>query len=89
MTRSPVRKDNPLTNPFDNPDGRFLVLRNDEGQYSLWPVFADVPLGWHVTHGPAGRQSCVDHVEANWTDMRPKSLIEAMSEDGANGASVS
>ncbi|MDX6432946.1 MAG: hypothetical protein QOE54_5312, partial [Streptosporangiaceae bacterium] len=23
-------------------------------------------------------QACLDHIEANWTDMRPKSLIEAM-----------
>ena len=28
------------TNPFDDEDGSFLVVRNDEGQYSLWPEFA-------------------------------------------------
>jgi MbtH protein len=67
-----------MTNPFDDPDGTFKVLVNDENQYSLWPDFADVPAGWTVVHGPATRQSCLDHVEANWTDMRPKSLIEAM-----------
>lgn len=31
------------TNPFDDNEGRFLVLVNDEGQHSLWPSFADVP----------------------------------------------
>jgi MbtH protein len=67
-----------MTNPFDNPDGTFKVLVNDEGQHSLWPDFADVPAGWVVVHGPADRQACLDYVEANWTDMRPKSLIEAM-----------
>lgn len=51
---------------------------NDEGQYSLWPEFADVPDGWAVVSGPDGRQECLDYVNANWTDMRPKSLIEAM-----------
>jgi MbtH protein len=34
------------TNPFEDPDAEYLVLINDEGQHSLWPVFADVPDGW-------------------------------------------
>lgn len=67
-----------MTNPFDNQDATFTVLTNEEGQHSLWPDFADVPAGWKVVHGPATRQSCVDYVEQKWTDMRPKSLIQAM-----------
>lgn len=66
-----------MSNPFDDADGQFSVLVNDEGQHSLWPEFAEVPAGWNVVHGPADRQSCLDHVEANWTDLRPKSLQEA------------
>jgi MbtH protein len=65
-----------MTNPFENPDGVYLVLVNDENQHSLWPEFAEVPAGWQVVHGPGSRQSCLDYVERNWTDMRPKSLIE-------------
>nr|WP_055501588.1 MbtH family protein [Nonomuraea pusilla] len=67
-----------MTNPFEDPDGTYLVLVNDEGQHSLWPSFVDVPAGWTVVHGQDTRQACLDYVEANWTDMRPKSLIEAM-----------
>ncbi|ONI81175.1 MbtH family protein [Actinosynnema sp. ALI-1.44] len=67
-----------MTNPFDDPDGTFKVLVNDEGQHSLWPEFADVPAGWTVVHGPDTRQACLDHVESNWTDMRPNSLIQSM-----------
>ncbi|AQA24622.1 MULTISPECIES: MbtH family protein [Rhodococcus] len=70
-----------MSNPFDDEDGQFLVLVNDEGQHSLWPMFAQVPAGWVEVHGPTSRQECVDYVEANWTDMRPKSLIEAMAGD--------
>ncbi|RSM89582.1 MbtH family protein [Kibdelosporangium aridum] len=66
-----------MTNPFDDQDGTFKVLVNDEGQHSLWPDFADVPAGWNVVHGPAARQECLDYVESNWTDMRPNSLIQA------------
>nr|WP_042191548.1 MbtH family protein [Kibdelosporangium sp. MJ126-NF4]CEL20148.1 MbtH protein [Kibdelosporangium sp. MJ126-NF4]CTQ97373.1 MbtH protein [Kibdelosporangium sp. MJ126-NF4] len=66
------------TNPFDDPDGTFHVLVNDEGQHSLWPSFADVPSGWTVAVRETDRQSALDYVERNWTDMRPKSLIRAM-----------
>ncbi|MEK2479513.1 MbtH family protein [Streptomyces noursei] len=67
-----------MTNPFDDPEGTFLVLVNDEGQHSLWPEFADVPAGWVVAFGPDKQQPCLEYVEQNWTDMRPKSLIAAM-----------
>lgn len=65
-----------MTNPFDDEDGRFFVLVNDENQHSLWPTFMEVPAGWRVVHGEADRASCLDYVEANWTDMRPRSLVE-------------
>jgi MbtH protein len=68
-----------MTNPFDDESGSFIVLVNDEGQHSLWPIFADVPAGWVNKFGPESRQSCLQYVEENWTDMRPKSLIAAMS----------
>ena len=69
-----------MTNPFEDPDASFVVLVNDEGQHSLWPVLVDVPDGWRVVFGEAGRQECLDFIEGSWTDMRPKTLIEAMEE---------
>jgi MbtH protein len=66
------------TNPFEDEDGRYLVLVNDEGQHSLWPVFADVPAGWLVAFGEDSRAACLEYVETHWTDMRPKSLIAQM-----------
>ncbi|MFI5735098.1 MbtH family protein [Kribbella sp. NPDC051587] len=69
-----------MTNPFDDPDGVFLVLVNHENQHSLWPEFAAVPDGWTCVHGPASRVECLEYVEREWTDLRPKSLIEAMGE---------
>lgn len=69
------------TNPFDDDNGAFFVLVNDEDQHSLWPVFADIPAGWRVVHGEASRAACLDYVEKNWTDLRPKSLRGAMAED--------
>ena len=72
-----------MSNPFENEDGRYYALVNDEGQHSLWPTFADVPAGWQIAFGEDNRQACLDFVEQNWTDMRPKSLIAAMDQDRA------
>jgi uncharacterized protein YbdZ (MbtH family) len=78
----PLRLDdleNPVSiNPFDDDNGSFLVLVNDEEQHSLWPVFADVPAGWRVVYGEADRAACLDYIEQNWTDIRPKSLRERL-----------
>ncbi len=71
------------TNPFDDENGTFYALVNDEGQYSLWPSFAAVPEGWTVEYGEADRASCLDHIETSWTDMRPRSLIDHMRSDRA------
>ncbi len=67
-----------MSNPFEDDDASYLVLRNAEGQYSLWPSFAEVPAGWETVYGEADRRSCVDHVNEHWVDMRPNSLIAAM-----------
>ncbi|MFF0740411.1 MbtH family protein [Streptomyces sp. NPDC004111] len=67
-----------MTNPFEDQEASYLVLVNPEEQYSLWPVFVDVPEGWEIAFGEASRQDCLDYVERTWTDMRPKSLVDAM-----------
>lgn len=65
------------TNPFEDENGSYLVLVNDENQHSLWPADIDVPAGWRTTFGPAARAACLEHIETHWTDMRPASLIRA------------
>lgn len=75
------------SNPFDDQDGRFYVLVNTEEQYSLWPTFAEVPAGWRtIFGGPDGtdRDSALQFVEENWTDMRPLSLREQMERSTAD-----
>ncbi|MRD45573.1 MbtH family NRPS accessory protein, partial [Bacillus thuringiensis] len=42
-------------------------------QYSLWPAFLDVPIGWNVVHKEASRNDCLQYVENNWEDLNPKS----------------
>lgn len=64
-------------NPFEDPEGTYYALINDQDQYSLWPETVAVPQGWTVAHGPADRQSCLDHIESHWTDLRPAGVPRA------------
>ncbi|MEU8585099.1 MbtH family protein [Streptomyces abikoensis] len=64
-------------NPFDDPDGVFVVLVNDEDQYSLWPAHVTVPAGWHEAHPRADRATCLAWIDATWTDLRPGTLRTA------------
>jgi uncharacterized protein YbdZ (MbtH family) len=73
------------SNPFDDDNATFLVLVNDEEQRSLWPTLADVPAGWRVVYGDADRAACLDYVEQNWTDIRPKGLRERVAQVRAAG----
>jgi MbtH protein len=66
-----------VSNPFDDNEASFHVLVNDEEQYSLWPVPVPVPAGWTVALRDRPRDECVAYVDATWTDMRPRSLVEA------------
>jgi len=68
------------SNPFEDPGGTYLVLVNDEGQHSLWPSFVAVPAGWTVALDESSRDACLDYVNANWTDLRPRSLIRSMDD---------
>jgi uncharacterized protein YbdZ (MbtH family) len=67
-----------VTNPFEDENGTFHVLINDEGQHSLWPTFVEVPQGWTIILESTTRAACLEFINRNWTDMRPNSLIERM-----------
>ena len=66
-------------NPFDDEAGTFSVLVNDEGQHSLWPSFAEVPDGWTVALAETDRAACLAYIEREWTDLRPRSLRDALA----------
>jgi uncharacterized protein YbdZ (MbtH family) len=73
-----------MTNPFEDDKSEYVVVINKEEQYSLWPAFKEIPAGWSATGTRGSRQVCLEWIEQVWTDMRPKSLREAM--DGARNA---
>ncbi|WP_325948319.1 MbtH family protein [Pseudomonas putida] len=67
---------------LDNPDTRFLVVINDEQQYSIWPSYKAVPQGWRSVGQEGSKQECLTYIESVWTDMRPLSLRQAMQANG-------
>jgi MbtH protein len=67
-----------MTNPFEDENGIYHVLINDEGQYSLWPSFIDVPDGWTIIRKSDSRAACLEFINRNWTDMRPNQKYEGI-----------
>jgi MbtH protein len=61
------------------PPDHHRVLVNHEEQYSLWPAHLAVPAGWTDIGVEGTEAECCAWVDAHWTDMRPKSLREALA----------
>lgn len=78
-----------MGNPFDDQQGSFYALVNEEGQYSLWPAFADIPRGWRAAYGADTRTACLNYIAQAWTDMRPKSLVSQSQAVSSQGVSIS
>ena len=61
-------------------DGRrYLVVVNDEEQYSIWAADQEIPSGWRAEGTEGDRAHCLDHINRVWTDMRPRSVREYLS----------
>lgn len=67
----------------DQEPGPFLVLVNDEEQYSLWQKRIRVPDGWRIVGPEGSKEECLAFIEATWLDMRPLSLRIAMDGESA------
>ncbi|PAJ79797.1 MbtH family protein [Burkholderia ubonensis] len=70
-----------MTQDDDEDPTRYLVVVNDEQQYSLWPAHAVMPPGWSGTGFEGDRAACLAHIREVWTDMRPQSLRRALGGD--------
>ena len=64
---------------LDNPNTTFSVVVNSEEQYSIWPEYKDIPAGWNEAGKQGNKEECLSWIKDNWTDMRPKSLQDAMA----------
>jgi MbtH protein len=53
---------------------QYIVVINHEEQYSIWPDFKEIPLGWKDANFRGAKAACLEHINTVWTDMRPLSL---------------
>lgn len=72
----------------ENDTTTYNVVVNGEEQYSIWPTYRDLPLGWQAVGVSGTKAECLAHIKEVWTDMRPLSLRQKMSEDAAGDAPV-
>ena len=63
-----------MANPFENENGSYYSLINEEGQYSLWPTFVALPKGWTAVYGPGSRAACLKIIEQKWANIQPNKL---------------
>jgi MbtH protein len=56
----------------------YVVVVNDEEQYSLWPSGRELPLGWQEAGKTGTKDECMAYIRDMWTDMRPLSLRQQM-----------
>jgi MbtH protein len=60
-------------------DRRYLVVLNDEEQYSIWWADRDLPAGWHQEGTEGTKAECLERIGQVWTDLRPASLRRRMA----------
>lgn len=59
----------------DTQDTReYLVVLNDEEQYSIWFAGRDIPDGWRAEGKRGIKAECLTYIDEAWTDMRPLSI---------------
>jgi uncharacterized protein YbdZ (MbtH family) len=58
----------------------YKVVMNHEEQYSIWPDYKEIPLGWNDVGKSGLKPECLAYVKEVWTDMRPLSLRKHMEE---------
>ncbi|MFJ9846022.1 MbtH family protein [Kitasatospora sp. NPDC101155] len=62
----------------------YLVVLNDEVQYSIWWADRALPDGWQAGGTSGTKQECLTRIGEVWTDMRPLSLRDRMAAAAAN-----
>lgn len=56
----------------------YVVVMNDEEQYSIWPKKKTIPDGWRPAGQEGLKAECLSYIDRVWTDMRPLSLRRKM-----------
>ena len=69
------------TDNIDWQSGTLRVVRNDVGQYSIWPTVSAMPQGWYETEMSGSKADCLEYIERHWS---PDDLIGQLPEHPDN-----
>lgn len=59
-----------VPNPTD--EGTYQVVRNAEGQFSIWPSERDLLDGWSAVGVSGSRTTCLEYILQQWEKFRPQ-----------------
>lgn len=62
---------------------RYIIVINEEDQYSIWLTDHDMPRGWRAEGTEGTRTECLERIGQVWTDMRPRSVREYLAGQGS------
>lgn len=47
-------------------DGLLNVVCNDRGEYSIWPIDREVPIGWRTVGVSGKKDECLNYIKETW-----------------------
>jgi MbtH protein len=59
----------------------YVVLINEEEQYSLWLSHKAIPDGWKTTGVSGTKAECVEYVDNVWKDITPLSVRQRLAKE--------
>ncbi|MES2207682.1 MAG: MbtH family NRPS accessory protein [Pseudomonadota bacterium] len=62
---------------------QYRVLVNNETQYSIWPVYKPLPIGWIETSYKGEKADCLAYIDRVWNDMREASFQHHLAHSAA------
>lgn len=65
---------------------QYVVVINDEEQYSIWASDRDPPAGWRRDGFSGTEEECLAYIDETWIDMRPASVRRWMRDHERAGA---
>jgi MbtH protein len=71
-----------VVSEVDEDTRTYSAVVNEEEQYSIWLADRPLPAGWNEVGRTGSKSECLDYIGELWTDMRPKSLRQAMDAPG-------
>ena len=60
----------------------YIVVVNDEQQYSVWPAGRELPPGWRDVGRGGTKDECLAYIEKVWTSTVPLSLQRSAGRGG-------